>query len=358
MIWPAMLFNLCVGLLLAGYLLRGVRRFERRADAVMAKLDARHAARMARLDAWADAEEAKYDIARNEIRASMRAQFDAAIAEMTATQGNRSSGQIAVVRVPTTLRFTAIAKAVPTNVPTEEEIRELSQWARVAFAARCARRVLPLSESNSTAVSQFHFAEVRAAVERAEANAATDRVPCNDQEVAIDADGSSSAAAAAVAAFSAAAQDAGSAVRNAIKAAELHGRDTHPNAYATFSNDADKAGAAESRRIAADIRRDFEVIRSLGVIKEMPYSGPVRPSEFGPLWSEGPPEGWPKLEKPATELCFRFDVPDDMTTAEAVEFAKGLSAALCELHLAGGGHGLAIQPPVELTAPVRVRVPV
>ena len=70
MFWPAFVLNLCVGLLLAAYLLRAVRRFERRADAVMAKLDQWHAAELQ-----------KFDLARDEIRASVREKVDRAIAE-------------------------------------------------------------------------------------------------------------------------------------------------------------------------------------------------------------------------------------------------------------------------------------
>jgi hypothetical protein len=33
--------------------------------------------------------------------------------------------------------------------PSEEEIVKLTHWARVAFAARCARRVQPLAEEKS-----------------------------------------------------------------------------------------------------------------------------------------------------------------------------------------------------------------
>jgi hypothetical protein len=73
MIWPAMLFNLCIALLFAGFLFRAVRRFERRVDAIIAKLNED------------DAEsQRKFDAARDEIRASMRAATDRAIAEMTA----------------------------------------------------------------------------------------------------------------------------------------------------------------------------------------------------------------------------------------------------------------------------------
>jgi hypothetical protein len=70
MIWPAMVFNLCVGLLFAAYLLRAVRRFERRADAILAKMDQ-----------YDFQSQHKFELAREEIRASMRAKVDHAIAE-------------------------------------------------------------------------------------------------------------------------------------------------------------------------------------------------------------------------------------------------------------------------------------
>jgi hypothetical protein len=73
MIWPAMVFNLCVGLLFAGFLLHAVRRFERRADALMAELDRRHEQRMRKLDAE-----------RDEVLASLRARTDRSIAKVQA----------------------------------------------------------------------------------------------------------------------------------------------------------------------------------------------------------------------------------------------------------------------------------
>lgn len=76
MIWPAMLFNLCVALLGAAYLLRTVRRFERRADEIMAKMDEADAA-----------SERKFNAARDEIIASLRAKTDLAIAELAAMAG-------------------------------------------------------------------------------------------------------------------------------------------------------------------------------------------------------------------------------------------------------------------------------
>ena|SRR6266540_3617784 len=71
MLWLSVIFNLAVGLLFAGLLLRSVRRFERRADAMMARLDAD------------DAEsQRRFDEARDQIKTSMRRQIDQAIAEM------------------------------------------------------------------------------------------------------------------------------------------------------------------------------------------------------------------------------------------------------------------------------------
>jgi hypothetical protein len=74
MIWPAMLFNLCIGLLFAAYLLRAVCRYEHRVDAIMAKLDQDEELSIR-----------KWEAARDEIRASMRAQTDQVIARMQTT---------------------------------------------------------------------------------------------------------------------------------------------------------------------------------------------------------------------------------------------------------------------------------
>ncbi len=87
--WPVYVFNLVAALLIAGWYLRAVRRLERRMDE-----------RMRKFDAWADAEDAKYDIARDEIRASMRAQVDRAIAEMQAETDRINAELAAMVTRP------------------------------------------------------------------------------------------------------------------------------------------------------------------------------------------------------------------------------------------------------------------
>lgn len=80
--WQVYVFNLVAALLIAGWYLRAVRRLERRMDERLQRLNAWADAEESRLNAWADEEEAKSNLAREEIRASMRAQVDAAIARL------------------------------------------------------------------------------------------------------------------------------------------------------------------------------------------------------------------------------------------------------------------------------------
>jgi hypothetical protein len=74
MVWPGMIFNLCLGLLVVAYLLRVLRRYERCVDTIIAKLDRDQEISLR-----------KFDAARDEIRASMRTESDRSIASMQAT---------------------------------------------------------------------------------------------------------------------------------------------------------------------------------------------------------------------------------------------------------------------------------
>ena len=66
-----LIFNLCISTIFAGFLIRAVRRFELRADAVMERMDRTFFTELK-----------KYDEARDEIRASMQASINASIAEL------------------------------------------------------------------------------------------------------------------------------------------------------------------------------------------------------------------------------------------------------------------------------------
>ncbi|MBA4063474.1 MAG: hypothetical protein C0501_07130 [Isosphaera sp.] len=338
MIWPGLLFNLCVGLLLAAYLLRAVRRFERTADAVMARLDREHAERMARLDREHAEEMRKYSVACEEIRASLRAQTDRAIAEMRAMKASAAGVATAEVRVAV-LGGVSFGGADPGR--PAQQAASLPRWAQVAFAARCARRVLPLVEHFWSDAPQRHLSALESAVSAAERAAArAEPAPAH----------------------------IGVAVRSASQAADDAGVDHAPVAIAAVGAAADAARTAGPRdssdaavlaanlvRSAEPFRRDIETAHGLAVASGWTDDTLVPPSVFGPLWPDGPPEGWPKPERPAGEMVFEFGIPDDLGDADLVVFVAELAAAMCSLNLAGGGRGLSIPDPemnpFEITAP-------
>ena len=145
MLWPGMLFNLCVGLLLAAYLLRRVRRFAHRADELMARIDREHEARMARSDRFRDECLREYDTAREEIRASMRAQVNAAIANMQAgTDPSRATSpdeRSVGVRGPTTPAVGLAPPKLAAETPTTDETAPPSLAQQAAIRPIGSRQV-------------------------------------------------------------------------------------------------------------------------------------------------------------------------------------------------------------------------
>ncbi len=65
-----------------------------------------------------------------------------------------------------------MAKKRKSTVPIEKEIAALPRWARVAFAARCARRVQPLFQAFWPEAPPEHVAAVDTAITLAERAAA------------------------------------------------------------------------------------------------------------------------------------------------------------------------------------------
>src|SRR5688572_20696812 len=61
------------------------------------------------------------------------------------------------------------------KLPTKEEIANLPRWARLAFAARCARRAFTLVNPDSLTQLSAEWLNVRDALEAAERSAGRDR---------------------------------------------------------------------------------------------------------------------------------------------------------------------------------------
>jgi hypothetical protein len=172
------------------------------------------------------------------------------------------------------------------GLPTSVEIAELPRWARVALAARCARRVEPLYAGRWPEAPANHRAAVLRAVEVAEGSAAR-----------ASSIGSIEAAAnAAVAAASAAIFEAGKAGSNFLAARAADAAALAANAAPGMTADA-VSNAASAAGLASDsnaaIRRDYELIRRLAAAEHWNDDTPVPPGVFGPLWPDGPPAGWP-----------------------------------------------------------------
>jgi len=198
------------------------------------------------------------------------------------------------------------------TLPTEEEIAKLPRWARVAFAARCARRVLPLFSQKWPDAPEEHIARLVWAVEVGEKSAASagrgeDWAPpagaivcaayvC-DAIINADRDRRRAtevimATAVAVSKF----KDKAENVLDAHTGAAL--RVITHNASVAVSN-----GIATSREtydaavVVADmvIRGDFDRLVQLAEEQRWTDDTQVPPEMFGPMWPEGPPKAWPAI---------------------------------------------------------------
>ncbi|VTR96315.1 unnamed protein product [Gemmata massiliana] len=143
-------------------------------------------------------------------------------------------------------------------VVTREEIAKLPRWARVAFAARCARRVLPIVKKFWKTAPKHHLLALDKAVSVAEQTAAR----------AADADYAAAYAAARAAAAAAAAY-----------------------ADAAYQSLLQVVTAGTINYLTAPAR-DFDRLHWLAVKEQWTDDTLVPPTVFGPMWDGSPPEWW------------------------------------------------------------------
>lgn len=272
------------------------------------------------------------------------------------------------------------------GLPTEEQIAELPRVASLAFAARCARRVLPLFRQFWPDASATHINAVDVAVLYAERFAASRPEPDLNhsfpKHVGVNY-ARRTAEAATVAASRRSSVESADAAAWAAETARCHAPD-HPTgmeaasyadsakeaadairfqaveilrSHSVESNDAPDADA-HARAIAA-MRRDFDLLMYAAEQHQWTDDTPVPPEFFGPLWPDGEPEGWPgediAADQPPVALKLQIAVPRGMSEAESNEFndrVVGFLAALSALDASMGGTGLQIlddasQEPVD-----------
>lgn len=195
------------------------------------------------------------------------------------------------------------------SLPSEEQVRRLPRWARVAYAARCARRVQALFALNWKDAFANYVQAVGDAIALAEAAARVGRAnfaACKDaawfaSSASTDADsftcGSAGAASMAADAASWAAFIAADAADDAR--ADFLGTYTAADATRAYYAARQACFAAHNwldstvPAINACMQSDYELLSRFSQDRGWTDSSPVDIALLGPLWPNGRPVGWP-----------------------------------------------------------------
>ncbi len=242
----------------------------------------------------------------------------------------------------------------PPVLPSEEEIAKLPRWARVAFAARCARRVLNIySHFRLNPIIPTHSAvNPIKAVEIAETSAELGQSLENSNSgysiahssVRIDEDPNDAAAHSSTNSAAYAAADAGDNLRPI-------------RAFYAMQNS--HYAARPFLDISFWIRRDYDHLARLALWLQWRDDTPVSTVVFGPLWTEGSPNGWPlDLDTPRySEFNLEVAKSENMSEQEYLDEIMNLFNAVNYYHISRGGHPLTLsdlQPFVPALVPVEV----
>ncbi len=235
------------------------------------------------------------------------------------------------------------------QLPTEEEIAALPRWARVAFAARCARRVLPLFSRNFPRPSAALQAEVASAVELSElmsAHADPALCPRAIRAYTVLQDnprGGPIAYAAAQAAYTAAAT--ASMYPSAYQGCpdEPEARTKAARVITPEATRISCIAAVESARATASVDRlavpnivdDYSTLVGKNRISGWHDDTPIPPWVFGPLWPNGVPEGWPEGD-PNERLVLHLTAPPDATPEQIEEMKAKLLVGVEKVSTAAG----------------------
>jgi hypothetical protein len=162
-------------------------------------------------------------------------------------------------------------------VPTEVEVACLPKWAKLAFASRCARRILPLLEQKSvetTSNAQLAVATIVKAVEQSAATATLQKRVIVTAEREVKANQYESIGNEAVTAALAAAHAlACEAARATVVALQ-------------------RLATVRTLRFVLLPRRDFDHVLRLAKEGKWTDDTPVPPDVFGPMWDRQPPAWW------------------------------------------------------------------
>lgn len=164
-------------------------------------------------------------------------------------------------------------------VPTVEEVAALPRWARMAFAARCAKRLLPLLSHGADAVTPEYRLAVESVVTAAEQSAAAGALLSRELAAAMRE---------VKAGLAETSGPARRVVTAALAAAHAMGCDAAHAAVELLKATA----TVRTIRFARFPRLDFDRIQLLGRQREWNDDTPVPPGWFCQMWWDRTPPAW------------------------------------------------------------------
>ena len=176
-------------------------------------------------------------------------------------------------------------------VPTPDEVAALPRWAKMAFAARCARRVLPLLTSDPVLAGSECHRWTADLVSAAEQSAAVGALQTRPLATASRALRTHQGAASGLSSWSVAAAQA---------AARALGCEAAQAAVAALQ----QLATMRTLRFVRLPRRDFDDLLRVSRQQNWGDETPVAPETFGPMWDRDPPVWWGSGE-PAREVGSR-----------------------------------------------------
>ncbi len=256
-------------------------------------------------------------------------------------------------------------------IPTEADLDQLPVFAQVAYAARCARRVLPLinlvedSTQSGDAQAADHLiksAQEMAARRNIESQQLYTAMDENDPHATV-AFGSQPKVSflvhraatctlnAAVAALGHIPHLALAKVNHVVLASVVEASKAARAALLAHSSmlqaerDEAKVFTAALTQLEDAMWWDYDLLAHAHIAERWLTSTGVEPEFFGPLWPDGPPSGWPQKEPTSenTELFITVDVPEGVTDEQVLELIAGLAGKADAVHRAYGGHGLEVE---------------
>lgn len=252
------------------------------------------------------------------------------------------------------------------EIPTGQDIEELPRWARVAFGARCARRVQPLVNLISEHVSIDVLAALEIGIGLTEQAAATcslefaDKARSTTNSAARAASEVSdtaevvSASPSSLSSFSAAVNASESAVHAASFLSEsgTFAANAARSAYFAASDAIYFNATATPAEAGRAIRRDYDLLTDAAKRLGWTDDTPVPPGFFGPIWPDGEPEGWPAsgLDSRAgeTQFALRVTGPPGESAEAVAENTRRLVDLIDQLNRVEGGRGITIDDDISV----------